>query len=81
MAATDHGTASTYTNHKCRCPACRAAWAEAVQGARERRHRGMLSGLLDPPHGTDNTYTNYMCRCNPCRAARAKVKAAAKSAA
>ena len=24
---TPHGSASTYTNHKCRCPACKEAWA------------------------------------------------------
>lgn len=23
-----HGRASTYTNHRCRCPACRADWAD-----------------------------------------------------
>jgi hypothetical protein len=33
-----HGTAGAYTNHNCRCDACRKAWAEYYRG-RNQRHR------------------------------------------
>jgi hypothetical protein len=34
-----HGKASTYNNHKCRCEACRAAWAAYLR-PRIKQYRG-----------------------------------------
>lgn len=41
MSASDHGTVSTYTNHKCRCDACREAQRLYMRGwySRNREHR------------------------------------------
>lgn len=30
MKSLVHGRASTYNNHKCRCPECKAAWSEYI---------------------------------------------------
>ena len=32
----EHGTISRYTNNRCRCDACRAAWNRYFEGRRER---------------------------------------------
>lgn len=64
----EHGNASTYTNHKCRCDACRAAHAEY-----RRAHPGWsMKGKTPPKHGVASAYTNYGCRCELCRQAWAK---------
>ena len=39
--ATPHGTASRYNSHRCRCVACRRAWADYIQS--RRRKQGVLS--------------------------------------
>lgn len=66
MSADDHGSASTYTNWRCRCDACREAWR--IEFARMRRNR--TRWLRDDPtlaqHGTESTYTNWGCRCAAC---------------
>jgi hypothetical protein len=67
------GTVNGYSNHKCRCNACREAWADYFIRVRdERAARGSLrADGTEPPHGDDNTYGNYRCRCTPCRTAHA----------
>lgn len=60
---------STYSNLKCRCRECRAAWADyAWQLARDR-----AAALRRDPslaeHGTESTYKNWGCRCDDCRRA------------
>lgn len=64
-----HGTAGGYTNHGCRCAACRAANARMNLRARETRRVKLADD--DPRHGQDATYTNHGCRCASCRAAHA----------
>ena len=32
-----HGEPSTYTNHRCRCQACRAAWSQYRKDQRRRQ--------------------------------------------
>lgn len=61
-----HGDCSTYSNHRCRCEDCRAAWAAYCQGLKLARQRG---GRVLGPHGRYSTYTNWMCRCPLCREA------------
>jgi hypothetical protein len=63
-----HGTASTYSNHSCRCPDCtaaataaRAAWTRSLQDR----------PFADVPHGTKSGYQNWRCRCGSCTSAQA----------
>lgn len=64
-----HGTAGGYTNHGCRCEACKAAFAQAIFVSQQRRlKRGLPDG--DKRHGTPNGYSNYGCRCDACKQAR-----------
>ena len=65
-----HGTVNGYTNLKCRCDACRSAWAEKTAGHRNNRADHGLPAE-DPHHGKYTTYLNYLCRCGLCRAAYA----------
>jgi len=59
-----HGSTSTYTNHKCRCDECHAAWAAYCRGAKERRRDALATSAV--PHGKASTYGNWGCRCRPC---------------
>lgn len=61
-----HGSASTYTNHRCRCVPCTAEWAKKHKEWCEARAR---RGVPAHVHGTVNGYTNYRCRCGRCRVA------------
>ena len=61
-----HGTPGGYTNHRCRCDACRAALRDYQ---RDRRQQRIASATPDRVHGTANGYGNYGCRCDRCRAA------------
>lgn len=36
-----HGTRNGYANHMCRCPACRAAWAEYARELRKRKQEAL----------------------------------------
>jgi len=63
-----HGSVSTYTNHRCRCIGCTAAWAAYCRAATERRAAAAKEGGFIP-HGTSGGYTNYLCRCARCRRA------------
>jgi hypothetical protein len=67
----EHGSASTYSNHKCRCVPCTEAHRVYIAKKREefRRHGGLSPD--DPRHGSVNAYTNYYCRCYSCRTAQA----------
>lgn len=59
----EHGSPSTYSNHRCRCVPCTGAWARAhLKWCHDRARRV-------PPHvhGTENGYTNYRCRCERCK--------------
>ena len=62
------GTPGGYTNHGCRCDACRAAINAHIQSWR-RRKAGARS-IPDHLHGRYTTYINYKCRCDACRAAK-----------
>ena len=67
MAKNDHGSPSTYNNHKCRCSRCRSAWADYQYELREQRE-----SRLDSPavvHGRPTTYSNWRCRCRDCTTA------------
>lgn len=82
-----HGCYSKYSNDKCRCAQCRAAWT-AYQAKRrlERRERPLPDAVK---HGKPSTYCNWGCRCRPCidahsadnRMHRARARAAKMAAA
>jgi hypothetical protein len=62
-----HGTPSGYTNHRCRCSECVAAWV----GYHARwRAESKLSYPDDNRHGSASTYGNYGCRCQRCTDAK-----------
>lgn len=87
LAADDprHGKYSTYSNYRCRCKRCTAAWTTYC---RERRHRiGQSRPMAEwraeqkaqalanmPPHGTESRYTRYKCKCELCKAAGTEAK-------
>jgi hypothetical protein len=73
-----HGKIGTYTNRRCRCDKCRAAWTAYCMDLRRRRREKAESGLISVPHGTDGGYGNYHCRCFRCRLAHSRTKAAYK---
>lgn len=72
-----HGSASTYSNHKCRCDECReAARLRAIEvRARRFAKRVLIEGRLvaahlpHKSHGTVGAYTNHGCRCDTCTSA------------
>lgn len=75
---TRHGTIGAYTNHGCRCAACRQTWTTYITTARTARiARGPLPDD-DPRHGSVNTYNNYNCRCPECRKAKSDYRLAVK---
>lgn len=57
----EHGTATAYSYHHCRCDRCRAAIREY------QRSRRNPDAVPDGQHGTPNAYSNYGCRCEVCR--------------
>lgn len=65
----EHGVVGTYTNHKCRCDACRAAHGE-YQARRKAERKAALAADPDlAVHGLATTYSNWSCRCPRCAAA------------
>ncbi len=58
-----HGSYSTYVNHKCRCPECKADNTRYHKEAREARKNRAIP--LGTQHGF-STYTNWGCRCVTC---------------
>lgn len=71
MALDDHGSASTYRNHGCRCELCKKAWAAFIAARRAIRFAAPLP--VGRRHGEYTTYTNYGCRCALCRKAMVAV--------
>jgi hypothetical protein len=72
-----HGTPGGTTNHKCKCPACRAAWAEYCLARRAERAKSIAPD--DPRHGTAAFYQNHGCRCAKCREASTDSKRALRT--
>lgn len=62
----EHGSYSTYSNHKCRCDECKAAWAAFCRDQKAKRQARETPSHV---HGTENGYGNYGCRCEACTAA------------
>lgn len=71
MSADDHGTLSTYTNHGCRCEACKRANADYHRNLRRTRRAALAAGRAPGlKHGSFSTYTNHGCRCEACKRAK-----------
>lgn len=64
-----HGKYTTYSNHRCRCDLCSAAWLDWYAIWRSRQ---LPLAPDDRRHGSENGYTNYGCRCDACRRSRRK---------
>lgn len=64
-----HGTSGGYTNHKCRCDKCKAAFAAYMAKFRER----VKDNVPEHVHGTAGGYTNYSCRCVKCTSAHTRL--------
>lgn len=71
-----HGTASEYSNHRCRCDDCRAAWRAWSRDYYRRRHNspGRQPRGTNWTHGIRATYVKG-CRCEDCTAAERTYKA------
>lgn len=67
-----HGTTNMYSNHKCRCDACRRAHNLAC--ARRKRANVGLELPEGMSHGNKNSYQRG-CRCDLCRRAHANYSA------
>lgn len=63
-----HGTANGYSNHKCRCKKCRAAWAEYTKQLKIVRKKKLKTNK-NVVHGRASTYGNHGCRCKKCTTA------------
>ena len=66
----EHGTISTYNNHRCRCAECRASWAAYVKKRKAERLAGIPARkgviLTGPKTHNANAYMAWDCRCDPC---------------
>lgn len=60
----EHGSATMYGYHGCRCPECRRGNLLRKQESDRRR---ASRPVPDHVHGTENGYTNYSCRCRRCK--------------
>jgi hypothetical protein len=62
-----HGTASKYSNDKCRCADCRRAWVEYNRLRRATRWAWTAEGGLPATvkHGS-SAYYNWGCHCPIC---------------
>ena len=69
MSADDHGKATTYEYHGCRCDECRIASAARKARRRAERKRELAAGLYEVVHGRRSTYTDSGCRCRSCTTA------------
>lgn len=58
-----HGWYGTYTNHSCRCTACREAWSRHMI-----EYRGKPTNTKRLTHGSDSSY-GAGCRCEECKKA------------
>lgn len=66
-----HGEYSTYSNGRCGCQRCKAAFAAKMRSLRQARHaeRINVNGRLIHPnatHGTTTGYVYYGCQCEAC---------------
>lgn len=64
-----HGTPGGYTNHHCKCDACKQAHAVAQARQRARRRQRLVDGFTGFTHGADG-YQEWGCRCDVCKTAR-----------
>jgi len=65
-----HGTPGGYSNHRCRCDACRTAW-NLQSSTYRRRRRANYVYREDDPHGTEAGYQRG-CTCIECKRSHAK---------
>lgn len=59
-----HGSLGGYTNHKCRCEACKEAYSKSASNYHRKTY-----GKREVPersHGTRSGYQYYSCRCVLC---------------
>ena len=71
-AGWNHGTASGYSNHYCRCIPCTDAYNEVMRKYRSWYGRLGVHGprpYSTPTHGTHTEYAKHGCRCDLCRIA------------
>jgi hypothetical protein len=73
-SAIPHGTIGGYTNHCCRCRACRDVWADYCADLRDVREDRLAKEPSLIKHGTTSSYDNWKCRCRPCKDANAAYK-------
>jgi hypothetical protein len=73
-----HGTASMYTNGKCRCSACTDEHSSKKMSEKARR-AALPKDPNDPRHGSVGFYTNWGCRCDACKAANTADHAARRA--
>lgn len=68
MTADDHGSISTYVNHKCRCVLCVEAWRlYFIDYRAARRQETADNGGVAPVwQHNRSTYYNWACRCDAC---------------
>lgn len=64
-----HGTLNGYSNHRCRCEACKETWRDYCLQKRKRRFDLGAKYPQMIPHGTTGGYGNWRCRCEECTAA------------
>lgn len=65
-----HGSAGGYSNHKCRCDACRLAWNKSCR-ERKRRRRDEFVYTPGADHGTAKMYQRG-CSCADCKTAHSR---------
>jgi len=70
-----HGKYSTYSNHGCRCDACREAWNEYYTSYRRARGQKPLAQYHAETMRHGPTRYRKGCRCDVCRGASARQKA------
>jgi hypothetical protein len=66
-----HGTTNGYTNYRCMCEDCTAAWNEYCSDRRKARRKARDPRTLvaqGVEHGKLSTYFNHGCQCEPCLA-------------
>jgi len=72
----EHGKASTYNHHKCRCKSCTKANSEVHSNRKKKR---AWKSIPDHVHGTLNGYNYYQCRCDKCSESVKKYKRSKRS--
>jgi hypothetical protein len=62
----EHGVVGSYTNHRCRCEACRRANSEYQAQRKAGRQAQLMADPSLAQHGVATTYSNWGCRCDTC---------------